>query len=160
MNREIKFRAWDENRMRPVNTLGFTDDAFVSTSKGSGPIEDYKIMQYTGLKDKNGVEIYENDVVRVSLSELEKRFGENLRGKISGSTGVVEFIQAGMQWWVSLEEDERFSIDHKSEWYSGYSFLILSGEEWRSEEQEITPDFLEVIGNIYENPELIKPQNE
>ncbi|HPM41596.1 MAG TPA: YopX family protein [bacterium] len=56
MTREIKFRAWDRelNIMMPVSGLSF--EASISAK--------YEIMQFTGLYDKNGREIYEGDIVR------------------------------------------------------------------------------------------------
>lgn len=67
--REIKFRAWDkkEKKMHYGNMemfddmIGFRFGHFgVDTSK-----EDIKLMQSTGLKDKNGTEIYEGDILQV-----------------------------------------------------------------------------------------------
>lgn len=58
--REIKFRAWDGEGMRDV----FSVQAFSGEVLYAGGIKDWKLMQYTGLKDKNGVEIYEGDIIR------------------------------------------------------------------------------------------------
>ena len=134
MNREIKFRAWDkeENKMVRVTLLDFPEwsisyqdgtDYYKNGDRNGFKNEDTDrciLMQYTGLKDKNGREIYEGDILRwVSSNPFSK-----------GEIRTVKVYYTEAHFWC----------------YGAIGVYL--GELLINEK-------CEVIGNIYENPELI-----
>ncbi|MDD5551279.1 MAG: YopX family protein [Candidatus Omnitrophica bacterium] len=105
MNREIKFRVWSKETKEMFQLHAFIEDYRQR--------EDIEIMQFTGLLDKNGKEIYEGDITTTEWEDEEDK-------------KEVVFWQG--------------CFCHKREDGNGHIF---------------NPKKIEVIGNIYENPELM-----
>ena len=135
--REIKFRAWHRGA-RQMFENELSADIFRWLEKEDQPIE---IMQFTGLKDKNGVEIYCGDVL-----EYEDNDHKYVPEGIKYIVGVVEFgphsIGTGCQ---------GHGMGQGSE--SVVGFYVKQNHGNRATIKSYNES---VIGNIHENPELIK----
>ena len=121
--REIKFRAVHKK------AKGMAEWDLLKTLKMSRLEDDnFIFMQYTGLKDKSGKEIYEGDLVKFNNCDYQRTAGhlddEIITGEVSHSCGA---------WSINTRDNRSYDL---------YSVLVNDEET-------------EVVGNIYENPELI-----
>lgn len=139
MNRELKFRVWDKLEKRYLKITPFSkhhyvldlDGKFHNLQNGSGG-DEYVVEQFTGLKDVNGQEIYEGDIVEYCDGQkLPVCMGQYFTG--------FERRDSHYGWYVSSNEaisdlalDERYAVDEYG---------------------------VEIIGNINENPELLNMKN-
>lgn len=151
--REIKFRAWDVSEKEIVpwaHVINDPDDYWHGLMLGQAPEGDV-IMQYTGLKDKNGKEIYEGDVIRVFDTNRVCICGE-WDDCDSPADGSCE--KRGEHKHETVFDCDLLLCTQKVEWNCGYFCTEDTGDYC----PPLGDDYLEleVIGNIYENPELLK----
>lgn len=119
MTREIKFRAWlkKAQQMVEIDKFDFRNQ-IISFGFHEGEANNAEIMQFTGLKDKNGKEIYEGDII--NNGDINIKY-------------VIEFIESGF----------------RARQLGNQSTIGL--EYWRKQ--------IEIIGNRWENPELLANLN-
>lgn len=141
MNQPIKFRAWDKTDGKMVDLATSNLDAFgvclfhdlcikgKTTFKNAEEVHEYEVMQFTGLHDKNGREIYEGDVLR------DAEWGMRNEGVFFNTEKGAFYA-----WW---RYDKPKSGQRKDVFSGGYFDAERASHG-------------EVIGNIYENPELLK----
>lgn len=120
--REIKFRAWNECEKIMEYDIQDEYDGDLSCFGDYITNEFWEVMQYTGLKDKNGIEIYEGDIVKTCEGNLYQ---------------------------VIWGDGFKFLYEFNIRGYDEKTILGLgdtSSRRWG----------VEVIGNIYENSELLR----
>lgn len=132
--REIKFRAWDGELKEMIGPEEVLSCSFIGLNgewlglsdllKGEGGFE---LMQYTGLRDKNGVEIYEGDILKA----------------VDGYTGLIIYRAESAQF-VGFNIGKEFTEEE-------FDTLYTVNGSFNS---------AEVIGNRFENPELLKEDQE
>lgn len=138
----LKFRAWDKDR----EYMEYTDNNLVLCFSNEGAsavdhttfghsctcMEDIELMQSTGLKDKNGVDIYERDIVKVLIEDEEPKIMKD-----KTYVGVVVYNQG------------TFDIKISKHTYLGIIPIMYMSD--------IDCTF-EILGNVYENPELLEDE--
>ena len=142
--REIKFRVWADDKFYDKCLVGNTNNT--NDEKWTCPmvwLEDRKewvhcdngdICQYTGLKDKNGKEIYEGDILR----NVYYKYSNDENGNKGFKEEILKVVYRAC----------------------GFIYELIKINELESYYGEDGDDFIEVIGNIYENPELMEAKNE
>lgn len=138
--RDIRFRLWckEKEEMMEIRKMAFEDNKVwcISCVDHDSDFEyfpeddDHVLMQYTGLKDKNDREIYEGDIV-------------SLRNEFSNWKGSVVF------------DEGAFKLAIKHSWANSLSYFSKTDVFEDMGARTVLNNVYEVIGNIYENPELL-----
>ena len=131
------FKAWDKYHEMIVSIISIDFEnkiAYVEQENGDRydiHFDNLIFLQSTGLKDKNGVEIFEGDIVKVS-------------------------VHNGFDYY-----DNEVCVVRKSRFHSGLVCINPNNDmECRIFNQDVIEDYqYEVIGNIYENPELLEVES-
>lgn len=111
--RELKFKIYDKNDTKAI--IGTF--AWNKLPQFLFP-ENFIVLQYTGMKDRNGVEVYEGDIIQMIYD--------------TGERGKIEEIE----WLDGINFD-----------YAGWGTKTVLTSQWK---------YSEIIGNIFETPELLK----
>jgi len=129
MNRELKFRAWDKKRKR----MRFDLPAFYFIKTMEEPLdrENFEVMQYTGLLDKNGKEIFEGDLIR-------HYWVDEYKGTSLDRREVIERVPGGF---INRPLNDK---EKKTD------YSLVHADNWN----------FEVIGNVWENPELLEEEKQ
>jgi uncharacterized phage protein (TIGR01671 family) len=140
--RIIKYRAWNpERKSMYYDVQNWYDSApeyyggFATALNGH-----YEVMEFIGIKDRDGKEIYEGDIVRTHGLKLPK---DKETRKVAKKIGM---------------KDRDMKID-KLVWevrLVGGAFRLLRPNPWAYDIGRLSEMQLEVLGNIYQNPELLK----
>ena len=144
MSRPIKFRAW----FKEPKMMLSSDDIYIAlalsgkirklNTEGSSPSllaygrddidDDFVLMQFTGLHDKNGKPIFEGDIIG------------------SGTSYPLEVFWMGLAWGVRWNDNGTAEEE----------IICDDGGDMEMDEKQSKLKYMEVLGNIYENPEMVK----
>lgn len=137
MNREIKFRVWDKEKKEWYDVFEIKES--MSRLWLRLDFNNLEISQYTGLKDKNGKEVYQGDILKVE-ADKEGYGNTSYCGYLEVTTSTCGF---GLRMFNPTTEE----MDAKWQPWDSSSLWHINDDDGKN---------IEVIGNIYENPELLK----
>lgn len=155
--REIKFRAWDkvDKQMFTVKSLHIDNLVVRSNSLTFYRFDDIELMQYTGIKDENGVDVYEGDHITI--------FKDGYYGGFYAEekySGVVDLDDTGTAFILKNATYRRWNEDIPNK--IGDMEISFSMPDSEDLEQiylcafDLEPSNIVINGNIYENPELLE----
>lgn len=135
--REIKFRFWSNDGIMLNDHDGWIEDTGINCALECSASYGYKIMQYTGIKDKNGKEIYESDIVKRTGTFPLQGAPPNNKVRLPATDKSMKVFYHDGQFKISKAKDS-------TNFHLNSLIIRMAG--------------IEIIGNIYENPELLTPQ--
>lgn len=122
--REIRFRAWEARVKKYIDWDNFMNNPFGTWGMKAFNNERYHFQQYTGLKDDNGKEIYEGDIVDY--------------------LGDIDLVNSNVLRVIEYKEEEACFVARLPVGVEGEVAVYLNEHDFK------------LIGNIYENPELLE----
>lgn len=149
-----KYRAWNKTweEMGRVKRIRFDDDGNVTTVLFIGKdlgvnakIDEFELMQSTGLYDKNGKEIFEGDILKFN----DEFAGYCYEGYVDGSVEGFNYVE--------IKKEKTCFTFGKTKIPESSLIDLVENEHYPFKEllTEASYEF-EIIGNIYENPELLE----
>lgn len=152
---EIKFRAWIKSNLKfdkrfyMVEGIELTKDGYTLPQLYGEGVDEIKYMQYTGLKDKNGREIYEGDIINWYHGDA----------KIDPEEYSQNYTLCVVKFGFYNEDCIARNISHNG--FYGYYALEINPEFGKPQINPLSWMLKsKVVGNIYENPELMEKKNE